>query len=357
VRGIGNMVLLTGLLANLRQRYPGARIAVAMPPSPLASSLIPSQLADDLLFFDASHGPHRALLRFAWRELRPHRFDLGLATFFTPTLLTSLALATAGCRYRIAYAESERRGFLNTITIVDAAGTELERHLRLLPPGESPIRRSAVVSADPECTDEARRILARKGLGGNLPLLGVHPGSDRINALKRWPLERFAAAIRQIERERIADTVVFLGPDETELHEQLEAQLGESSCVMSGAPLDLVTALIGECDAFLTNDSGLMHIAAAQGVPTVAIFGPTSEVKNAPGGAATVLTAVGVSCRPCYAQPPITCAYERRHCLERIAVNDVVAAVRARLEPLERNTTEATGGSTARIASGGSGRR
>ncbi len=70
-----------------------------------------------------------------------------------------------------------------------------------------------------------------------------------------------------------------------------------------------------------------MHVAAARGVPVVAIFGPTDTVKNAPVGQATLLTAADVPCRPCYAGAPITCSRERRFCLENIGEDTVVAAV------------------------------
>jgi hypothetical protein len=62
-----------------------------------------------------------------------------------------------------------------------------------------------------------------------------------------------------------------------------------------------------------------------------AIFGPTPVEKNAPIGRATILEDPGVSCRPCWAGPPLTCHRERRYCLEGVGVDQVVAATRALL--------------------------
>jgi heptosyltransferase-2 len=332
VRGLGNLIQLTGLLANLRRLYPKARIAVAMPQSSLAPLVIGKHLADEILPFEASHHNRRALVRFAWSVLRPMRFELGLATFFSPTLLASCALAVAGCRYRVAYAQTRRRGVFNTITLEDTGGHELDRHLRLLDFTGSRLDRKTFICADPESTEHAEHFLAEYGLGTHRPVLGVHPGSDRGNAAKRWPVERFVAVANRLTRDNLADVLLILGPDEAELDAELVRQVDERARVVRLESVRNVVGLIGHCQALLTNDTGLMHVAAALGVPVVAIFGPTDSEKNAPLGPATLLMADDVPCRPCYVGPPLTCFRERRYCLENISVERVVHAVQERLQ-------------------------
>lgn len=332
VRGLGNLVMLSGLLLNLRRRYPAATIAVAMPSSPLARVVIGPELADEFLFFDPQ-ASGKALLGFAWQVLRPHHFDLGLATFFSATLLTSCVLALADCRYRVAYAERPHRGFLNTITLLDAGGHELDRHLRLLEFTGALLTRQTAVPVPVDKALEAKKLLAQLGLGSERPLLGVHPGCDRINALKRWPVERFAAVINQVVSSGRADAIVFLGPDDMDLRPALEGQFASRVPIICSEGFEFVAALIGCCHAFLSNDSGLMHVAAALGVPVVAIFGPTDTVKNTPVGVATLLTASGVPCRPCYAGRPVTCLHQQRYCLEGVNVNEVLASIDRALTP------------------------
>ncbi len=216
VRGIGNTVLLSGLLRNLRLSYPQASISLAMPSCPTAESLLGPELVDELLFFDPS-GDRRALLAFARQVLRPRHFDLGLATFFSATLLTSLALALAGCRYRIAFAETPTRGVLNTVTLLDQGGSELDRHLRLLEFTGQRLERAVAVRGSAEASRAAQALFTARGLGVRRPLLGIHPGCDRANPLKRWPVERFASVARRVVGEGWADVAVFVGPDEAEL--------------------------------------------------------------------------------------------------------------------------------------------
>jgi heptosyltransferase-2 len=88
-------------------------------------------------------------------------------------------------------------------------------------------------------------------------------------------------------------------------------------------------ALVGvtsQCDAFLSNDSGAMHLAAALGRPVVAMFGPTDERATGPIGLHDVLTA-SVFCRPCHLRD---CPIDHR-CMKRITVDQVFAAVARRL--------------------------
>jgi len=338
VRGLGNLIMLSGLLLNLRRLYPAATIAVAMPSSSLAPAIIGPKLADEFLFFDPE-GSRRQLLRFAWRVLRPRRFDLGLATFFSPTLLTSCVLALAGCRYRVAYSERTHRGFLNAVTLLDRGGHELDRHLRLLEFTGQRLIRQTELSVSIEAVLEAEKFLALRGLGSDRPLVGVHPGCDRANALKRWPVERFVAVINEMVTTAVADVAVFLGPDEMDLSTALAAELEPRVPVICFERFELTAVFIGRCQAFLSNDSGLMHVAAALNVPVVAIFGPTDTVKNAPVGIATLLTASGVPCRPCYAGRPVTCTQPQRYCLENICVDEVTSAVEQILTPLVRSTS------------------
>ena len=348
VGGVGNLVLLSGLLWNLRRLYPGAAITVMMPPTPLARAVITPELADEILPFDASRVSRCAVLRFARHVLRPRRFDLGLATFFSPTVLTACALAAAGCRYRIAYAETAARGFLNTVTLIDRGGHELDRHLRLLAYAERSISRRVVLLIPPAEARSAQQFLMRHGLGAVRPLLGIHPGCDRINALKRWSAERFLKVIDHVIGAGVADVLVFLGQDDMDLRPAFASRVGARVALVCHESLERVMALTGRCHAFLSNDSGLMHVAAALEVPVVALFGPTDTLKNAPVGRAVTLAAPQVPCRPCYRVPPIACIHETRHCLDHISVDDVIDAITRMLSSVRMTDAPRAGGTTVR---------
>src|SRR5262249_49938572 len=147
----------------------------------------------------------KPLLRFAWRVMRARSFDLGLATFFSSTFLASMVLMLTRCRYRVAFAETRPRGFLNTLTLLDRGGHELERHLRLLEYTGRPLEPRTALFMSSNSVEHAAEFLAPRGLGVERPLLGVHPGCDRQNMLKRWPIERFVSVITQVVNEGLAD--------------------------------------------------------------------------------------------------------------------------------------------------------
>jgi heptosyltransferase-2 len=326
--GVGNLVLLSGLLANVRRLYPQAHVTLAVPALERARSIIGDELVDEVLPFDSRS--RWRVLRFAWRELRPRRFDLGFVTFFLATLRASVLLLIAGCRYRVTFAPSERHGLLNTFTCIDRGGHELDRHLQLLAFSPRPTERATHLTPTPRAARWASATLRHLGFDGRARIVGVHPGCEAANAQKRWPAERFGEVVRRLLASGDTGVLLFLGPGEADLLPTMGLPHSSLIHVVREESLAHVIALVARCDAFLSNDSGLMHVAAALSVPVAAVFGPTTLQKNAPVGRATILEK-DVWCRPCWVGPPLTCHRDRRYCLEEVGVDEVFDATRALL--------------------------
>ncbi|MAG44560.1 hypothetical protein CL633_01595 [bacterium] len=109
--------------------------------------------------------------------------------------------------------------------------------------------------------------------------VGFHPGCSEALKFKRWPAQRFTKVADSLD----ARIVFFGGPDEIKLSEKVIRMMKNKAINLTGKTNIQETALaVGNCDLFITNDSGLMHVASAMQVPLIAIFGPTSPVKNAP---------------------------------------------------------------------------
>jgi len=109
---------------------------------------------------------------------------------------------------------------------------------------------------------------------GHRALLGLHPGSG--SAKKNWPAPRYAEIARNWMRERDGHVLVVAGPADDAPVTELAAELDqESTFIMRNEPLPRVAAALERCEAFVGNDSGITHMAAAVRTPTVAIFGPT----------------------------------------------------------------------------------
>jgi ADP-heptose:LPS heptosyltransferase len=329
VFGVGNLVLLTGLLVNLRRLCPGARITLALPANPYVRTVIGEALAEEIVFFEP-RSPRRALA-LAWRTLRPRGFDVGLATFFLPWGYASAFLLAAGCRRRVAYAPDRAHGFLNTATCVDRGGHEIDRHLALLEASGRTVERTTRIDVEPAAGAWAAGIAERLAAAGAARLVGMHPGCEAVNRQKRWPAERFGEVARRLLGTADTGVIVVLGPGEAELRPALGLPESPRLYVVDGEDLARVVALVARCDVFCSNDSGLMHVAAALSVPVVAIFGPTPLDKNAPVGRATIVEREGLWCRPCWAGPPLTCHRDRRYCLEEVSVDQVLEALRASL--------------------------
>jgi heptosyltransferase-2 len=337
VFGVGNLVLLSGLLMNLRRLCPRATVTLAVPEAGHVRSVIGPELAEEIVAFDG-RSPRRTML-LAWRVLRRRHFDLGIATFFMPARLAAAFLALAGCRHRIAYGRTDDSNWLNTVTCLDRGGHELDRHLGLLVFAGRELVRSTRLVPRADASAWADDVVAPWLGTGGTRIVGLHPGCEPVNRQKRWPAPAFGALARQLLATDDRGVLVFLGPGEVDLLPALDLPDSSRVHVVRDVALERVIALVARCHAFVSNDSGLMHVAAALGVPVAAIFGPTPIDKNAPVGRAIIVERAGVWCRPCWQGPPLVCHRERRYCLEDITVEDVLAAVRSLSVPAAANAS------------------
>ena len=110
------------------------------------------------------------------------------------------------------------------------------------------------------------------GLSDDQPVVALHPGSG--SARKNWPAERFASVAALLAARDVV-TLLIEGPADIAAAVQVAALAGEFVRRVPPATLDRIAALLGRCHAYLGNDSGITHLAALTGTPTVAVFGPT----------------------------------------------------------------------------------
>jgi lipopolysaccharide heptosyltransferase II len=116
--------------------------------------------------------------------------------------------------------------------------------------------------------------------------IAIHPGSSADHGMifKRWPAERFATLADKLCERLSADAYVLGGGEEEDLKREVCASMKQPSTLVVQATLGRTAALLNKCDLCLCNDSGLMHVASCQNVPTIAVFGPTDERRNGPAG-------------------------------------------------------------------------
>ena len=313
---VGDAILSLPAVEAVRARFPQAYIAVLARPW-VADIYGFGDFADEILLYEKRQGLDAARERLrAAAALRKRRFDcaLLLQNAFDAALLAALARIPV----RIGYAR-DGRGWLLTRPVRVPGQGEIPEHesfyyLELL-------RRAGWLESLPE------QPVAR--LGGirhePQPVIGVSPGAAYGTA-KRWLPERFAAAAAVLAREKHAAVSVFGSAGESGLCERVAEEIRtcgvEAQSLAGRTSLAEFVRLAARCMLFLTNDSGAMHVAAALGVPTVAVFGPTNARATAPLGARVRLVREPVECSPCLLRE---CPIDHR-CMTRVSADLVVAA-------------------------------
>jgi heptosyltransferase-2 len=186
------------------------------------------------------------------------------------------------------------------------------------------------VTVQPETAARALELLSKFNVPPSSTLVGFAPGAAYGHA-KRWPPDRVAEVVTRLSRERGAVSILVGAHGDRDAGREIESSLpvGVSIVNLIGrTDLRQLAGILARCSAFVSNDSGAMHLAAAAGVPVTAIFGPTDERVTAPLGDHDVILRE-VFCRPCMLRD---CPIDHR-CMTRITSDEVFEAVAARLAP------------------------
>jgi heptosyltransferase-2 len=229
--------------------------------------------------------PRRAAFGWARRELAG-KFDVAVTTRHS----TRAKLLIAGSSARLALASAGRGAGLLGLSAFHVDRSKHQRHdfdgalraLTLPAVADGPVRLAldGVAPLGPRI----RRAL----VGSSRPLVAILPATRALSP-KRYPAGAYAAVGREL-RERGIATLVVVGPGEQALGRNVAAVAG-AALAPEGWELAETAALLAACDAAIGNDSGLTHLAAVVGCPSVALFGPTNPNRTAPVGWARVLQA------------------------------------------------------------------
>jgi heptosyltransferase-2 len=316
---LGDAVMALPALAAVRRTFPRSTLAIAARPSiaPIFEEVI-SASPDEVLQVEP---------KTEVRTLRNGRFDLAI---LLPNSFRSAWIARrAGIPHRWGLAANARSPLLTRrVRPVKGKAHQSARYLALMEglgiAGTDDLPR---ISLAPQTTERARSTLSKYDVDPSTTLVGFAPGAAYGHA-KRWPPERVAAVIARLN-ERGAVCVLVGTSDDRDAGREIESALPMSARVvnlMGRTDLRLLAGILERCQAFVSNDSGAMHLAAALGVPVVAIFGPTDERVTAPLGHHDILLEQ-VFCRPCMLRD---CPIDHR-CMKRISVDRVFNAAAARL--------------------------
>jgi heptosyltransferase-2 len=327
---IGDFVRCHTVVRLLRARFPDSPIDVLTTTmvAPLLDYMpgVRKGIVCDLPRKRLALSQHRALAARLSRE------GYGRALVMPRTWKSALAPFLAGIPERTGFAGEARFGLLNDVRWGERALPRMiDRCAALVLP------KGAALPADyplPQLEVPDAEITAwrqRLGLGAGRLIAAFAPGV--VGPSKRWPASCYAQAAKRLVDEGFAVWVVG-GPGETALAAEIAAG-SDRVRDLTGADLRNAILALAAADVAISNDSGLLHVAAALGTPSIGIFGPTSPWHWAPLNplAAVIETATSVTCRPCH-KP--TCRYGHHRCMREIPPERVVAAilaVRERVSP------------------------
>jgi heptosyltransferase-2 len=225
---------------------------------------------------------------------------------------------------RVGYASDGRRWMLtDSITSVDRSRHQVHYYLDLvkaISAGAGPP--SIQIQATAEERANARKLLPDAGIPIEAPFLVLNAGAAYGSA-KRWHEDRFAQTADRLAREMRMQAALIGSESERSTAETIRDQMKTKAAVLNGkTSLETLIGVLAESSLMITNDSGPMHIAAALGVPTVAVFGSTDETVTGPYGPRTRIVKHPVECSPCLLRE---CPIDHR-CMNGVTVDEVCRA-------------------------------
>ncbi|MDD2308836.1 MAG: lipopolysaccharide heptosyltransferase II [Desulfuromonadaceae bacterium] len=335
-RFIGDTILTVPFMRNLRRAEPDAYIAWVVAPG-TAAVVDGIPYVDELIYWDPvtihadSTGTHKTFgdkVKFI-RDLRARRFDkvYVLKRSFGSALIGYLS----GARKRIGFA-TEGRSFLLTTTIPYRHDQhEVQNFLDVLRADGIPVTDDYLEywtsRAEETAADE---LLAKKGVKRDEKLVVLHPFSSITE--RGWHLDNFSVLAARLTE--LGYRPLVLGAPNDRVHFDTAAdRFGQNSVDLVGkSSLRITMALLKRCALFVGNDSGIMHLAAAAGIPLIAIFGPQSPVKFGPWSKRATVIYSQFPCSPCRQKFFTECkpsVRQRPACIEAITVDQVVTACRS----------------------------
>jgi heptosyltransferase-2 len=334
---VGDAIMALPALHAVRGRFPEAEIGIVARPY-VADLYRDQQICDQLISYDSA-GTHAG---FSGRErlvaeLRAQKFDIAL---LLQNALDAAWLAwRAGIPERIGYAR-DGRGFLLTKAIAVPRPHQIPPHekfyyLELL-------RRAGWIDSLPDVDliglavpDEKRwdaeDFLRQAGARNGVLRVAIGAGASYGSA-KCWPPSRFAELANRLQSQTDADVLLFGTAAEAPVSNAIASELRHPPIDLTGktAIADL-PALLSQCHLFIGNDSGAMHVAAAVGLPVVAVFGPTDPQGTAPVTPRSTIVQEKPYCSPCFLR---RCPTDHR-CMLSVTPDMVEVAAKAWLPKIE----------------------
>lgn len=321
---VGDMVMAQSLFKTLRIHHPGCRIGVL---APAWSQPILARMAevDEAIALDVKHG------EFGWRTRREvahslkGRFDRAIV--LPRSWKSALVPFLARIPHRVGFTGEQRLVLLNERRRLDKTVLDqtVKRFVALGLPEEA-ARSGDFAIPQPQLDTDAANLAALKAEHelGERPAIGMMPGAE-YGPAKQWPLAHFRTLAERLVAEGF-EIRILGGPKDVEAGEAIAARLGQVHNLCGRTRLADAVDLLADCEQVVTNDSGLMHVAAAVGTRVHAIYGSSSPVYTPPLTDNACIHTLALTCSPCFQR---TCPLGHTHCLGQLGPERLVQSLLA----------------------------
>jgi len=351
---VGDVILTTPLLRELRRNLPAARITLVVAPH-VADLMQLCPYANEVIAYECRTEPlkwqrlwqHLSALKFARQNLWGRRYDLALLPRWDVDQDHAAFVAYfSGAAWRVGYSEtvSEPKQRLNrgqdwllTHPLRDRTHRhEVEYGLEMIRALGGTIQETHLelwVGAEDEAFAECA--FRQAGVGTEDTVVALCPAGG-TSPLKQWPVSRFIELGGWLQVTHNARLVLAGGPGEEALGEEIERGLDAPVINLIGrTTLRQLAAVLRGCRLYVGNDTGPMHVAAAMGVPAAGLFGSSCHHRFHPWGEGHRVVANTLPCSPCADEPHrdrcVQCIFDHPRCMHELSPERVKEAVTAML--------------------------
>jgi heptosyltransferase-2 len=316
---VGDAVLAIPAMKAVRARFPHAEITLLV--RPWVAGLFTSASFVDRIWNEPRPSRLGDWPRIA-RDIRSRQFDMAL--LLPNSFESALMVFLAQVPQRVGYAR-DGRSWMLTDWVWPAPGERHQVHyyLELARAVSASVEDPSIsIQATAAEKEQAWNLLQEAGVPAGSRYIVLNPGAAYGSA-KRWKEDRFADVADRLAKDLASRIVIIGSAAERPIAQQIQARAQCQIAVLNGmTDLESLIGILSESSLMITNDSGPMHISAALGRPTVAIFGATDDVATGPWGAQTRVVRRPVECSPCMLRE---CPIDHR-CMLAVTVDDVCRA-------------------------------
>lgn len=320
---LGDTILSTPVLSNLKSAFPSARLYYLG--APAAAGILSGHPDLDELHVRTGNIVYDIRKTISFRR-KAIDWTFVLSNSFRGALLGY----ASGAQIRIGYSRDGRALLLTHPVPFHNQGNrhQIDEYLELLEhTGVIIVTRDPRIAISDEALRFAETVWSTHGIRDNEKVVGIQPGA-KFGATKLWPVDRFAKVADRLAVVEDARVILFGNNEEAHLTASIANQMKTKPIDLGGRDnLLVLPGVLKRLNAFLTGDTGPMHVAASLGTPIVALFGPTDPAHTGPVGDFHTILRRDLFCSPCFLK---RCPYGHE-CMEEMGIDETVEAIRDKL--------------------------